>query len=430
MEEKDVAPHVESSQSFRDRVSGKKEGGLLAWPCDLALYALKTDVLIVLLDAQRVTSSTSSEWDAAKSCEELWFDQAVEAEKKRVVCIVMDKEHFELAVVRTPVMRFVFDLGADWVEARRLILAFVKKRVPGAPLGPKWEPPAGSLLALKIGRCAGVSESDARAIEAMESKTLLAQPLVQVESERELSSTHTHVFSLSPHSFCRYKTAPPRTPSVSSFPNQVKPNLSTSVTAQSSSNKLVQSSISKSVHSNASVERRSRETKIESDASVERSRETKIERDASQLPANKCGNNASKSGVVESGKIFYSDERGGGERGEGPKHSLMNTPHIDYHRFGANKSKAQAQHEVFPGSAKDGIAQQGMSQRPFSPAKDRQGPTVKPAKSLGARHYKSNRGEKSKTYISSLSSNGYEYNSSPPHSTPSMVSRVFYVPGT
>lgn len=67
MEEKDVAPHVESSESFRVRVSGKKEGGLLACPCDLALYVLKTDILIVLLDVQRVKPSTSNEWDEAKA---------------------------------------------------------------------------------------------------------------------------------------------------------------------------------------------------------------------------------------------------------------------------------------------------------------------------------------------------------------------------
>ena len=92
---------------------------------------LKTDVLTVLLDTQRVTSDTTGEWDETKGCVELCFDQTVEAVKKRVVCIVRDNEHFELAVVRTPAMRFVFDRGADWVEARRLILAFVKKRVPG-----------------------------------------------------------------------------------------------------------------------------------------------------------------------------------------------------------------------------------------------------------------------------------------------------------
>ena len=93
-------------------------------PC---LIVLKTDVLIVLLDAQRVTSDTTGEWDETKGCVELGFDQAVEAVKKRVVCIVRDKEH----LVRTPAMRFVFDRGADCVEARHLILAFVKKHVPG-----------------------------------------------------------------------------------------------------------------------------------------------------------------------------------------------------------------------------------------------------------------------------------------------------------
>jgi hypothetical protein len=124
----------------------------------------------VLLVAERVTSGTCIDSDAAKCCEELWFDKVIEAEKKRVVCIVRDNEHFELAVVHTPEMRFVFDLGADWVEARRLMLEFVKKRVPGVPLGPKWEPPAGSELARKLGSYARVSESDAKLIRELESK--------------------------------------------------------------------------------------------------------------------------------------------------------------------------------------------------------------------------------------------------------------------
>ena len=127
----------------------------------------------------------------------------------------------------------------------------------------------------------------------------------------------------------------------------------------------------------------------------------------------------SRSGVVESGEIFYSDERGGGER-EGPKHSLMNTTHIDYHthRFGANKSKAQVKHKVFPGSAKDGNAKQGLSTL-----------EVEPAKSMGARHYNSNRGENVKHYISS-SSSSYN-NSRPPHSNPAMeCTSIFTCPAT
>ena len=57
MEEAEVSTHVDgSSEVFRFRVSGRGAGSvdLKAWPCDLALYVLNTDILIVLLDAQRV----------------------------------------------------------------------------------------------------------------------------------------------------------------------------------------------------------------------------------------------------------------------------------------------------------------------------------------------------------------------------------------
>jgi hypothetical protein len=152
MEAEEVSTHVDgSSQTFRDRVNGGDKGkkdGLMAWPCDLSLYALKSDVLVVLLDAQRVSASTSS--DETKVFEELWFDPVVESTKKRVVCIVVDRDHFELAVVRTPELRFVFDLGTDWDNARHLLLSFIKQRVPGVPLGPKWEPPAESAFAASL----------------------------------------------------------------------------------------------------------------------------------------------------------------------------------------------------------------------------------------------------------------------------------------
>jgi len=154
MEAEEVLTHVDgSSQTFRDRVNGGdkgKKGGLMAWPCDLALYALKAGVLVVLLDTQRMSACTTGEWDEAKVFEELWFDPAVEAEKKRVVCIVMDSGHFEFAVVRTPELRFVFDRGTDWDNTRGLLLAFVKQRVPGKPLGPKWKPPVGSAFAISL----------------------------------------------------------------------------------------------------------------------------------------------------------------------------------------------------------------------------------------------------------------------------------------
>jgi hypothetical protein len=153
MEEREVLRHVDgTSQAFRDRVNGGdigKVGGLWAWPCDMALYALKTDVLIVLIDTQRMSAKSTLEHDEVKACEELWFDSLVESPKKRVACFLVHKDHFQLGVVRTPALRCIFERGPDWDHARRLILTFIKQRIPDLALAPIWQPPGhvfGNLL--------------------------------------------------------------------------------------------------------------------------------------------------------------------------------------------------------------------------------------------------------------------------------------------
>ena len=153
MEEREVRSHVDgTSQAFRDRVNGGdlgQVGGLWAWPCDMALYVLNTDVLIVLIDTQRLTATSALELDEVKACEELWFDPVVEKAKKRVVCFVVHKDHFQLGVVRTPAPRFIFERGDDWDLARRLVLTHIKQRIPDAALAPVWAPPGhvpGELL--------------------------------------------------------------------------------------------------------------------------------------------------------------------------------------------------------------------------------------------------------------------------------------------
>ena len=111
-----------------------------------------------------------------------------------------------------------------------------------------------------------------------------------------------------------------------------------------------------------------------------------------------------------------------GGKGRVLYNSLMNTSHIDYHihRFGANKSKAQGQHEVFPGSAKDGkIAQQGLMIKGAGPAKVQRPHEFDLQKISGARHYKNSRGENSKTYISSPSSSAHYNSCNSPHSSQS-----------
>ena len=67
-----------------------------------------------------------------RRCEELQFDPLVEAVKKRVICIVMDSDHFELAVVRTPEMRFLFSLGSEWNSARAFDFGVHQAARPGS----------------------------------------------------------------------------------------------------------------------------------------------------------------------------------------------------------------------------------------------------------------------------------------------------------
>ena len=136
----------------RARVSGQISGQEM-WGSntDLALYALYTPVLVVVIRADLVTPS-SSFTDDDKACSELWFDPLVEAVKTRVVCVVLDRDHFQIGVVRTPKIRAVFRRGADWDDARRLILTFIKARTLGGPLGPTWTPnPSSSTSLLTLG---------------------------------------------------------------------------------------------------------------------------------------------------------------------------------------------------------------------------------------------------------------------------------------
>ena len=226
------------------------------------------------------------------------------------------------------------------------MLTFVRLRIAGEPLSPKWEP-------LQLGNI-----------------------------ERELSSTRAHTF------VCRNKAARFPNPPLPPSPNNNNNNQIKSVVSQGNVVKKAGA---------GSVASRDVRDRIESSA---------------------IHNSVNRSGVVDSGKIFIVNiERG--ER-EGPKHSLMNTPHIDYHthRSGANKSKVQTQHEVLPGSANAGIALQGYATpRDIRPAK-----VLRPRGSdlqsrLGTRHYKDSRGENSNSYIPSSSSN--RYNSCSPHSNQS-----------
>ena len=97
------------------------------------------DVLVVVIDAKVVTPTSSLADDDIKACAPAHFDRTEEAPKTRVVCAVLDRNHFSLGVVRAPEVRAIFQLGPDWDAARHLILGFIKARKsPSVPLCPQW----------------------------------------------------------------------------------------------------------------------------------------------------------------------------------------------------------------------------------------------------------------------------------------------------
>jgi hypothetical protein len=143
-EAEEVAPHLNEEESvFIDRVSGKIMRRLEMHGSNVD-FALFTDILIVVISAELVTPVSTFEDDEKRACSELWFDPAVEVTKTRVVCIVLQRKHFQFGVVRCPQVRAIFSRGDDWNAARHLILSFIKSRPADEPLGPQWElEPAG-----------------------------------------------------------------------------------------------------------------------------------------------------------------------------------------------------------------------------------------------------------------------------------------------
>ena len=137
-----MGTRTSSNKCVSGQISGQEMWGSNT---DLALYALYTPVLVVVIRADLVTPSSSFTADDKVACSELWFDPLVEAVKTRVVCVVLDRDHFQIGVVRTPQVRAVFQRGADWDDARRLILTFIKARTLGGP-----SVPPGPLLLLRL----------------------------------------------------------------------------------------------------------------------------------------------------------------------------------------------------------------------------------------------------------------------------------------
>jgi hypothetical protein len=103
-ENEEVLPHLNGSlQSYKSRMNGDIVKGkeMHGSYIDLGLYTLFSNVLVVIINAERITPSSLATEDA-KACTELWYDSIAEEAfpKTRVVCVILHREHFQLGVVR------------------------------------------------------------------------------------------------------------------------------------------------------------------------------------------------------------------------------------------------------------------------------------------------------------------------------------------
>ena len=98
---------------------GKDLQGLVQ---DLALYTLFSDIRVVVVIVDMIHAN-SNEKQLSDACVVAGFEG--ESEKRRVVCAILEKDHYNLGVVFRPEAQAVFDNGAEWDNARSLILHYL-----------------------------------------------------------------------------------------------------------------------------------------------------------------------------------------------------------------------------------------------------------------------------------------------------------------
>ena len=110
---------------------------------DMGLATLYDDVRVVAIRADLICR-TSSDSELEDACVPCVFP--AECDKRRVICAILGRNHWDLAVTRSPEVKAVFDIGVEWDNARSSILNFVRSHAPltlgGEQLryGPPWEP--------------------------------------------------------------------------------------------------------------------------------------------------------------------------------------------------------------------------------------------------------------------------------------------------
>ena len=133
----------ESYESFCIRASGKPLARIYGGPTDLAVYTQHEDIRVMVIDTKMILSTTSDA-DLWKCVTQRVF---LLSAKRLGLSGVLSRDHFDLGIVRNSEnVRAVFKQGDEWQDALRLILLFIKSRVPSDnnqprdPLVSQWVP--------------------------------------------------------------------------------------------------------------------------------------------------------------------------------------------------------------------------------------------------------------------------------------------------
>jgi hypothetical protein len=122
----------QSSEEFQAHVAGLIPGeGRLGTFQDLALYTFSLDVRVVVVHADMIKADSSDE-ALTLACFPRPSDVTNEAlagerGKRRVVCAVLSKAHYDLGVVFGSEIEASFGVGVEWDRARGLILNYLRE---------------------------------------------------------------------------------------------------------------------------------------------------------------------------------------------------------------------------------------------------------------------------------------------------------------
>ena len=120
------------SEEFQAHVAGLIPGeGRLGTFQDLALYTFSLDVRVVVVHADMIKADSSDE-ALTLACFPRPSDVTNEAlagerGKRRVVCAVLSKAHYDLGVVFGSEIEASFGVGVEWDRARGLILNYLRE---------------------------------------------------------------------------------------------------------------------------------------------------------------------------------------------------------------------------------------------------------------------------------------------------------------